>query len=85
MPEISDSRFIPRRIEAGKAPMQIDSAPPKVRVKDYERNELRFRMKPEFAPAFEVAAQKQVDARVALYNQLATIGAPRAADDAGPK
>jgi hypothetical protein len=60
--------------------MQIDSAPPKARVSDYVRNELRFRMKPEAAPAFEQAAQKQVDARVALYNKLATIGAPPAPD-----
>jgi pyruvate-ferredoxin/flavodoxin oxidoreductase len=71
-------RFDPRRAEEGKAPMQIDSAAPKVRVKDYVRNELRFRMKPEAAPAFEEAAQKQVDARVALYNELAKIGAPEA-------
>jgi len=69
-------RFDPRRVADGKAPMQIDSAPPKVRVKDYLRNELRFRMKPEATPAFEEAAQSQVDARVALYNTLATIGAP---------
>jgi hypothetical protein len=34
-------------------------------------------MKPEAAPAFEEAAQNQVDARVALYNTLATIGAPQ--------
>jgi len=71
-------RFDPRRAAEGKAPMQLDSAPPKVRVKDYQRNELRFRMKPEAAPAFEEAAQQQVDARVALYNKLATIGAPQA-------
>jgi pyruvate-ferredoxin/flavodoxin oxidoreductase len=68
-------RFDPRRIAEGKAPMQLDSGPPKVRVKDYVRNELRFRMKPEAAPAFEEAAQHQVDQRVALYNKLAAIGA----------
>jgi pyruvate-ferredoxin/flavodoxin oxidoreductase len=76
-------RFDPRRIAEGKAPMQIDSAPPKARVKDYQRNELRFRMKPEFAPAFEEEAQKQVEARVALYEKLATIGAPQ--DGSAPK
>jgi pyruvate-ferredoxin/flavodoxin oxidoreductase len=74
-------RFDPRRSADGKPPMQIDSAPPKVRVKDYLRNELRFRMKPEATPAFEEAAQKQVDARVALYNTLATIGAPANGSD----
>ncbi|HEX4086933.1 MAG TPA: pyruvate:ferredoxin (flavodoxin) oxidoreductase [Chthoniobacteraceae bacterium] len=71
-------RFDPRRVAEGKAPLQLDSGPPKVPVKDYLRNELRFRMKPEAAPAFEEADQKQVDARVALYNKLATIGAPQA-------
>jgi hypothetical protein len=40
-------------------------------------------MKPEFAPAFEEAAQKQVEARVALYEKLATIGAPQ--DGSAPK
>jgi len=71
-------RFDPRRVAEGKAPMQIDNAPPKARVKDYLRNELRFRMKPENAPAFEEAAQHQVDDRVSLYASLATIGAPKA-------
>ncbi len=71
-------RFDPRRLAEDKAPLQMDSAAPKVRVKDYLRNELRFRMKPEAAPAFEEAAQKQVDDRVSLYNHLATIGAPHA-------
>ena len=69
-------RFDPRRSAEGRAPLVIDSAPPKVSVKDYVRNELRFRMKPESAPAFEQAAQEQVNARVALYANLATIGAP---------
>jgi pyruvate-ferredoxin/flavodoxin oxidoreductase len=66
-------RFDPRRAAEGKLPMQLDSGPPKVRVKDYVRNELRFRMKPEAAPAFEEMAQKLVDERVALYNKLATM------------
>ena len=70
-------RFDPRRVAEGKAPLQIDSASPKVRVKDYLRNELRFRMKPEAAPAFEDTAQQQVDARVSLYSHLAAIGAPQ--------
>ena len=69
-------RYDPRRAAEGKAPLQMDSAAPKARVKDYQRNELRFRMKPEFAPAFEEASQKEIDARVALYAKLATIGAP---------
>ena len=70
-------RFDPRRTAEGKAPLQMDSGAPKARVKDYVQNELRFRMKPEAAPAFEEEAQRQVDARVALYSKLAAIGAPQ--------
>lgn len=72
-------RFDPRRTAEGLAPLQIDNAPPKVRVADYLRNELRFKMKPENLAAFEAAAQEQVDQRVAFYQKLATIGASDAA------
>lgn len=64
-------RFDPRRTAEGLPALQIDSAVPKVRVADYLRNELRFKMKPENLAAFEAAAQEQVDARLALYNKLA--------------
>ena len=67
-------RFDPRRVAEGLAPLQIDNAPPKVRVADYLRNELRFKMKPENLAAFEAAAQEQVDQRVAYYQKLASIG-----------
>ncbi|MEI6349927.1 MAG: thiamine pyrophosphate-dependent enzyme, partial [Verrucomicrobiota bacterium] len=67
-------RFDPRRIEQGLPPLQIDNAPPKVPVGDYLRNELRFRMKPDSFREFEVAAQAEVDRRVAYYQKLATIG-----------
>ena len=66
-------RFDPRRIAQGLPPLQIDNAPPKFRAADYFRNELRFRMKPEHTKAFEIAAQEQVDQRVALYQQLAAV------------
>jgi pyruvate-ferredoxin/flavodoxin oxidoreductase len=66
-------RFDPRRIEQGLAPLQIDNAPPKFKAADYLRNELRFRMKPEHAQAFEAAAQEQVNQRVALYQQLSAV------------
>ena len=67
-------RYDPRRNAEGLAPLQIDNAPPKVRVADYLRNELRFKMKPEHVAAFEAAAQEQVDQRVAFYQKLAAIG-----------
>ena len=67
-------RYDPRRSAEGLAPLQIDNAAPKVRVADYLRNELRFKMKPENLAAFEAAAQEQVDQRVAFYQKLAGIG-----------
>ena len=67
-------RFDPRRSAEGLAPLQIDNAPPKVRVADYLRNELRFKTKPENLAAFEAAAQAQVDERVAQYQRLASFG-----------
>ena len=67
-------RFDPRRTAEGKVPLQLDSAAPKIRVGEYLRNELRFKMKPEKVAAFEAAAQEQVDARFALYQKLAADG-----------
>ena len=64
-------RYDPRRAAEGQPAFQLDSAPPKVRVADYLRNELRFKMKPENLAAFEAAAQEQVETRLALYNKLA--------------
>ena len=72
-------RYDPRRAAEGLAAMQIDNAPPKVRVADYLRNELRFKTKPENLAAFEAAAQEQVDQRVAFYQKLAGMGANDAA------
>ncbi len=68
-------RFDPRRSAEGKPALQLDSAAPKVRVGEYLRNELRFKMKPEKVAAFEAAAQEQVEARLALYQKLAADGA----------
>ena len=72
-------RHDPRRAAQGLAPLQIDNAPPKVRVADYLRNELRFKTRPENLAAFEAAAQEQVNQRVAFYQKLAGIGAGEAA------
>ncbi|MDD5348753.1 MAG: pyruvate:ferredoxin (flavodoxin) oxidoreductase [Chthoniobacteraceae bacterium] len=70
-------RFDPRRSAEGKPALQLDSPAPKVRVGEYLRNELRFKMKPEKVAAFEAAAQEQVEARLALYQKLAAEGAAK--------
>jgi len=71
-------RYNPERALAGGAPLQVDSAPPKVLVKEYMNLENRFKMLTQSQPAaakrlFE-DAQKQVDARWQLYQQLAKSG-----------
>jgi pyruvate-ferredoxin/flavodoxin oxidoreductase len=68
-------RFDPRRIAEGKLPLQLDSARPKVALRDYRRNEIRFHMldreAPERARALEERAQHDVTAHFNLYEELA--------------
>ncbi|HEU4930003.1 MAG TPA: thiamine pyrophosphate-dependent enzyme, partial [Candidatus Krumholzibacteria bacterium] len=58
-------RFDPRRAERGENPMQLDSAPPKIPLKDYIYNEGRYRMlvqsDPEAAARLLTAAQAHVN------------------------
>ncbi|MBM3891738.1 MAG: pyruvate:ferredoxin (flavodoxin) oxidoreductase, partial [Verrucomicrobia bacterium] len=69
-------RFDPRRAERGENPLQLDSAPPKVKVQDYLLSENRFKMltksKPEVARQLFAAAQKDVEARYAYYQYMAS-------------
>jgi pyruvate-ferredoxin/flavodoxin oxidoreductase len=73
-------RFDPRRFEAGEAPLHLDSAPPKVAVGDYMKNEQRFRMvekqDPERYRHLQAAASKVAAQRFAVYQQLAGIKVP---------
>ena len=83
-------RFDPRRIEAGEAPLQLDSTAPKVPLKRYMQNENRFRLLeglgPDRSRALFGAAQKEVDRRAVMYQQLATIrsGPPTAPPSSPP-
>ena len=58
-------RFDPRRAANGENPMQLDSAPPKIPLKDYIYNEGRYRMlvqsDPEAAARLLEAAQANVN------------------------
>ncbi len=73
-------RFDPRRIEEGKPPLALDSAAPKRPVRDYMRNEMRFRMVAKIDPkryaAMVAAAQEDATKRVAIYQQLAGLSVP---------
>jgi pyruvate-ferredoxin/flavodoxin oxidoreductase len=68
-------RFDPRRIEMGEKPLQLDSKPPSIPFRDFAYNEVRFRTltktKPEHAAELLVQAQKEVDRRWKLYEQMA--------------
>jgi pyruvate-ferredoxin/flavodoxin oxidoreductase len=70
-------RFDPRRVAAGEAAMQLDSNPPKGHVAQFVKNETRFRMveqqNAERFKALMETAKRDIDARYALYSQLATV------------
>ncbi|MBL8682627.1 MAG: pyruvate:ferredoxin (flavodoxin) oxidoreductase [Myxococcales bacterium] len=73
-------RFDPRRIAEGKAPLEIDSGPPKVPLRKYMEEEARFRMVELRDPArYETLVKLAEDAvsdRRALYSQLAGVTIP---------
>lgn len=68
-------RFDPRRVEEGEPGLRLDSAAPKIPLRDYTRNELRFRgletAAPEQAKILQARAQRDIHSRFALYRQLA--------------
>jgi pyruvate-ferredoxin/flavodoxin oxidoreductase len=78
-------RFDPRRIDEGQPPLQLDSGEPKVPVKDYMRNEARFRMvertHPERFKRFAAESQKATSQRFAVYRQLAGVTWPVPAEE----
>ncbi|HSP19493.1 MAG TPA: hypothetical protein VLQ79_08265, partial [Myxococcaceae bacterium] len=43
-------RFDPRRIAAGQPPLVLDSGPPKIPLRDYMREEARFRITESLDP-----------------------------------
>jgi len=70
-------RFDPRLAEQGKNPLQLDSKPPKIALKDYAYMETRYKMltlsKPEEAKRLLELAQQDVLARFRMYQQLASL------------
>ncbi len=76
-------RYDPRKAEAGEHPLHMDSKPPSIPYRDFASTETRFsvlqRTHPEHAERYMQAAQKQVEIRFHLYDQLAHLavdGAP---------
>jgi pyruvate-ferredoxin/flavodoxin oxidoreductase len=74
-------RYDPRRVEEGLPPLQLDSAPPKLRVEDYMREEARFRITERLDPQryrqLLVAAQSEAERRYAVYEQLSKVVVPK--------
>ena len=77
-------RFDPRRVAEGKPPLQLDSSEPKIPVRDYMRNETRFRMVEKIDPQrykrLVAAAQREASQRFAVYRQLAGVTIPQIAE-----
>jgi pyruvate-ferredoxin/flavodoxin oxidoreductase len=68
-------RYDPRRPAAGEPAMQLDSSAPKAHLEQFVKNETRFRMvEQQNATRFKdlmQSAKRDIDARYALYSQLA--------------
>jgi pyruvate-ferredoxin/flavodoxin oxidoreductase len=80
-------RFDPRRVAEGEPPLQIDADPMKLPMRDYMREEARFRMvelrDPERFDRLVHAAERAAAERHALYEQLAQIRLPAPEDPHG--
>ncbi len=74
-------RYDPRRALAGEAPLILDSEGAKSPIREYMRNETRFRMvekiDPERFKRLSVDAQHASERRVALYEHMAKLRVPK--------
>jgi pyruvate-ferredoxin/flavodoxin oxidoreductase len=79
-------RYNPRVLKSGENPFILDSQRPKVPLKDYAYNELRYkslvRTNPEEAERLMQLAQKVVHQRWDFYEEMATRGAEQFHPDA---
>jgi pyruvate-ferredoxin/flavodoxin oxidoreductase len=77
-------RYDPRKLALGENPLHIDSKAPSIPYRDYIATETRFsvlsRTHPDAAERFLRMAQKHVETRFSLYEQLAHLAVQRAPD-----
>ena len=70
-------RFDPRRTAMGENPLKLDSKSPKISFEEYALSETRFKMlakiNPERSKRLLAEAQRNVQARYAMYQQLANL------------
>jgi pyruvate-ferredoxin/flavodoxin oxidoreductase len=68
-------RYDPRKVDAGENPLHMDSKAPSIPYRDYLASETRFsvlnRTHPDDAERFLKLAQKHVESKYSLYEQLA--------------
>jgi pyruvate-ferredoxin/flavodoxin oxidoreductase len=80
-------RFDPRRLEEGKAPLELDSPPPRIPAQEYMRGEARFQMAEKVDPKrFQrllQEAQIQATRNYALYQHMAGLTVPAAPNGTG--
>jgi len=73
-------RFDPRRIAKGEPPLSLDSGPIKAKVRDFMKNEGRFRMvelqDPKRYAALVQAAEQNAFEKRGIYEQLAGLRVP---------
>ncbi|TVR16876.1 MAG: pyruvate:ferredoxin (flavodoxin) oxidoreductase [Balneolaceae bacterium] len=73
-------RFDPMKADEGKNPFQLDSKAPKIDLKDYAYNEMRYLMlakaKPKLAKELMSRAQKEVHDQWKVYEQLEKVYEP---------
>jgi pyruvate-ferredoxin/flavodoxin oxidoreductase len=76
-------RYDPRAREVGESPLKLESAPPKLELGKYMRNETRFRVveqqDPERYRQLLARAQNDIRTRWSLYEELARGGSPAGA------
>ncbi len=82
-------RYDPRRAAAGENPLHIDSKAPSIPYRDFIGTETRFsvlnRTHPDAAERFLRQAQRHVETRFQLYEQLASLAVQKAGTPEAPK
>jgi len=80
-------RYDPRKAAAGENPLHMDSKAPSIPYRDFAASETRFSMlqrtHPELSEAYLREAQKHIESRFDLYQQLAhlAVGKAQSPDD----
>jgi len=79
-------RYDPRKLAAGENPLKMDSKAPSIPYRDYISSEQRFavlsRSHPDAAERYLRLAQKHVETKYLMYEQLAHLAVQKAVPEA---